>query len=194
MAIRRRKHPPDPRIRTRIRAAMKSYDMNQNDLADMLGLSAASVSLFLSGQTRPRDDTVRRIADGLGEDFDFLMGYKDTATKGRGRTIGHILGKSTAEELDLLEEIPEDAYHEMMGELALKYRKRKRKKPKTTLISLILLTGIVATALGTASFEHWHHDVDPILFSPPPSDCFHTAAFNCPCDHRHSMTPPRTAG
>jgi hypothetical protein len=82
-----------------------------------------------------------------------------------------------------------------MGEWALSERKRNRKKPgRKFLISLAILAGLGGTFLGTASFEHWHHDVDPILSSPPPSDCFHTAAFNCPCDHRHSMTPPRTAG
>ena len=123
---------------------MDRHEMNQIALAEMLGLSQASVSLFLGGHTRPKDDTVRRIADGLGEDFNYLMGYKDTGTRGTGKILDHILVKSTPEELELLRDVPDDAYHEMMGELALKYRRRTRKKPRTTLILLLIGLGLAA--------------------------------------------------
>lgn len=162
MALKRRTHPPDPRIRTRIRVAMEWHEMSQNDLAEMLGITPASVSLFLRGHTRPKDDTVRRIAEGLGEDFDYLMGYKDTGTVGTGRVVGRILSKSTPEELALLEEIPKDLYHELMGELALKYAKKKRTKGKTTIVCLGLLFALTATSVLSRAWEdydhHAHHD------------------------------------
>jgi transcriptional regulator with XRE-family HTH domain len=164
MALKRRKHPPDPRIRTRIKAAMERHGMNQVELAEMLGLTQASVSLFLAGHTRPKDDTVRRIADGLGEDFDYLMGYKNTGSKGTGRIIGHILGKSTPEELELLRDIPDDDYHEMMGELALKYRKRKRKRPGRGVLACFgVIASVILTAIVTAMWEHGHHEVEPLI-------------------------------
>jgi transcriptional regulator with XRE-family HTH domain len=143
---------------------MDRHEMNQVELAEMLGLTQASVSLFLGGHTRPKDDTVRRISEGLGEDFDYLMGYKDTGAKGTGRIVGHILGKSTPEELELLRDIPDGDYHEMMGELALKYRKRKRKKPRTSFVCLGLILAIATTATLMGVFEHRMHRVQPVIF------------------------------
>jgi transcriptional regulator with XRE-family HTH domain len=174
---------------------MDRHEMTAADLARAVGCSSATVSYLLNGHSVPHDGTMQKIARCLGEDFDFIMGYTDVGSKGTGKVIGHILAKYTPEELELLRDTPESEIRTKMGEWALSERKRQRKKPgRKFLIGLVILAGSVSTALGTASFEHWHHDVDPILFSPPPSDCFHTAAFNCPCDHRHSMTPPRTAG
>ena len=154
--------------------------MNQIELAEMLGLSQASVSLFLGGHTRPKDDTVRRIADGLGEDFDYLMGYKDTGTKGTGRIIGHILGKYTPEELELLRDTPAEEAHARMGEWALIERKRKRKKPRSRLV-ILLLIGLGLAALdalddtfhraGVAIFhDNAHGDGPRHVAHPNPSE------------------------
>jgi transcriptional regulator with XRE-family HTH domain len=173
---------------------MDRREMNAADLARAIGGSSATVSYLLNGHSVPHDDTMQKIARCLGEDFDFIMGYADTGSKGTGQVIGHLLGKYTPEELELLRDTPAKEAHARMGQWALDDLKRKRKKPKTTLISLAILVGIAVTVLGMASFEHWIHAVDPILFSRTPSGCSHTAAFDCPCDHRHTMTPPRTAG
>jgi transcriptional regulator with XRE-family HTH domain len=153
---------------------MDRHEMNQVELAEMLGLTQASVSLFLAGHTRPKDDTVRRIAEGLGEDFDYLMGYKDTGSKGTGRIVGHILGKSTPEELELLRDIPDDDYHKMMGELALKYRGRRRKKPRSPLLILLLI------GLGLAALDA----ID---------DTFHRAGVAIFHDNAHGFGHPHVA-
>ena len=162
MATRRRKHPPNPKIRRRIRAVLEWHDMSQTELAEMLDLTPASVSQFLSGVTKPHDETVRQIADGLGEDFEFLMGYCDRASIGLGQTVGAILDKATPEELDFLQEIDAGDFHDFMGEAALRYKRRRRarKAGKATL-------GCVAAVVGSASllstFAHCPAGCDCLL-------------------------------
>jgi len=164
MPTNKRGHPPDPRIATRIRFALNSNEMSQKTLAEMLGVSDSAVSQILGGHTRPLDDTVRRIAEGLGEDFDYLMGYKDRGSIGTGRVIGHILSKSTPEELELLEAIPEEAYHEMMGELALKYAKSRRRRGKTTKKVLMWLLAIFAGFTALDAIDDTFHRAGVAVF------------------------------
>lgn len=120
--------------------------MNQTALAEMLAFSDSAVSQILAGETRPLDETVRRIAEGLGEDFDYLIGYSDVGTVGTGKIIGRILSISKPEELAFLEELDDEAYHRMMGEFALKYAKEKRGGKKKALRTTILcVLGLPAT-------------------------------------------------
>lgn len=132
----RRKHPPNPKIRSRIRKALDWHGMNQAGLAEMLGLSAASVSLFLNGHTQPADDTVRKIAEGLGEEFEFLMGYTDKAKRGMGGAVGAIIDKATPDELAMLRDLSDADFHEAMGKIALGRSRRKSGKGGKAILAL----------------------------------------------------------
>ena len=157
MSIKRRAHPPNPKIATRIRAALEASEMSQNDLASVLGFSAASVSLFINGHTQPRDDTVRRIAEILGEDFNFLMGYADSGAKGLGKTVDRILTKATPDELALLEDLDEDDFHKLMGQAALKQAARKKRRKRRGAVAACCLAALVGLG-ATISISGHHRD------------------------------------
>lgn len=60
-------------FRMRLPYYMKRAGMNQIELAKAVGKSEASVSLWLSGGSFPRIDTIQRIADVLGCKTDDLL-------------------------------------------------------------------------------------------------------------------------
>ena len=60
-------------FRKRLPYYMKKAGMNQIELAKAVGKSEASVSLWLSGGSFPRIDTIQKIADILGCQTDDLL-------------------------------------------------------------------------------------------------------------------------
>ena len=153
MATNRRKHPPNPKIATRIRAALDWHGMTQADCAAMVDVEPSAVSQILSGAVRPRDDTVRRIADGLGEDFDFLMGYEDTGTTGVGGAVEAILKKATPDELALLGDLSAGDFHRAMGAAAIKHTGRKRRRKSGRAILGVVLAVVAAGGILETLFH-----------------------------------------
>ena len=195
MPIQRRAHPPNPKIALRIKAVMELHEINQVELAEILGLAQPSVSLFLAGLTQPRDETVRRFAELFDEDYDFLMGYTDRGAKGLG-TIDRLLIGADSDELAFLKDMSDEEFHEMMGQAALKRRKRKRRGGRAAAICLAVL---VACGAAAGVFEHHHHvHVDGLAASwghcrtlGPCPICFVVARL--PHSHDPSF-PPHTHG
>lgn len=61
-----------------LKALMIERNMTQKELCGLTGLSAASISQYLSGTTgTPKPTTVKKIADALETSVDYLLG--DTA-------------------------------------------------------------------------------------------------------------------
>lgn len=65
----------------RLRAAMVDAGMNQTDVADKIGASAASVSQYLSGKNIPREKRIEELAEAIGVSTEYLT--DDSATVAR---------------------------------------------------------------------------------------------------------------
>ena len=130
MATNRREHPPNPEIARRIKSALQWHEMSQADLKRVLGYASSSISQILSGATRPSDQTVKRIADALGEDFDFLMAYKDEGSTGYGAEYGALMGKIPKDLLTLLLEMTQEELTEQAGKIALEQARKRRKSKR----------------------------------------------------------------
>ena len=48
--------------------------LNQNELAELCGVSPSSVSQWESGEKRPRRDNLKKLADVLGVSVEYLLG------------------------------------------------------------------------------------------------------------------------
>lgn len=62
---------------------LKRADMNQQDLAQQIGLTRAAVSAWITGRAVPRDETMRAIADALGTDHGTIHTRTSDAVIGR---------------------------------------------------------------------------------------------------------------
>lgn len=58
----------------RIRSARTGANLRQEDLADSLQVHVQTVHRWESGQSRPRADTIRQIADATGKPLSYFLG------------------------------------------------------------------------------------------------------------------------
>lgn len=56
---------------------LKECNMNQQELAEEIGISCSMVSQYISGDKMPSVYVLHNIADVLGCTFDDLLGYAD---------------------------------------------------------------------------------------------------------------------
>ena len=61
-------------IKERIRMLMEGKHLSQKELANLSGITEASMSKYLSGERTPRIDVVVNIANALGVTTDELIG------------------------------------------------------------------------------------------------------------------------
>ena len=61
-------------IKERIRMLMEGEHLSQKELANLSGITEASMSKYLSGERTPRIDVVVNIANALGVTTDELIG------------------------------------------------------------------------------------------------------------------------
>lgn len=56
-----------------LRAEMARQGKTQNDIAELLGKTKQTVSMWMLGKTEPRISEARRIAEWLGQSMDYLF-------------------------------------------------------------------------------------------------------------------------
>lgn len=61
-------------INERIRMLMEGKNLSQKELANLSGITEASISKYLSGERTPRIDVVVNLANALGVTTDELIG------------------------------------------------------------------------------------------------------------------------
>ncbi len=64
-------------VAERIRALMKTEELNQSQLAEKLGIKQNTISRWLSKQTEPSINSLWLLADYFDVDIDYLVGRKD---------------------------------------------------------------------------------------------------------------------
>ena len=62
-------------IKTRLRKALNTRGMTQNELSKKTGIPKASISQYLSGYAKPKEDRVYEISEALEIDPVWLLGY-----------------------------------------------------------------------------------------------------------------------
>lgn len=134
-ASKKRKIPPNPQVAKRILGALDHHGMTQKELARCVGVTAPAISQIVTGSVMPMDETVVKIAEVLGEDFEFLMARVEKGTRGYGKVFGELMSRFTADETQHLLELTEDELHSMVAQHALAYAAKQRKvvrdsKPK----------------------------------------------------------------
>ena len=67
----------EPVLVKRIKQMMQIRDITQADLARITGISASSISDYLSGKYQPKQDKIALIADALSVNPGWLMGYDE---------------------------------------------------------------------------------------------------------------------
>lgn len=65
-----------------------SCGLTQNEMADRLGVSKSTISMYENGNREPDFDTLERIADFFNVDIDYLLGRTDK-TSILPETVGH---------------------------------------------------------------------------------------------------------
>ena len=126
----RSKRPIDPEVGARIRRSRESKGMKQNELARRADIRPASLSQIESGETFPRAETLRRIADAVGESVSFLLagrliGKKDSY---EGR-LGRLVDKLGWERIEHLERLSDEAARAMIDQHELRTIRNRRKAP-----------------------------------------------------------------
>lgn len=71
----------------RIRELRKSKKLTSKELASIVGVAESTMSLYENGKREPDFDTLRRIADALDTDLDFLLGGSSSPRSSRGKRI-----------------------------------------------------------------------------------------------------------
>ncbi len=61
---------------TRLAVSLYSRDMTQENLAEMTGISAATISRYLNDRMEPKASQLRKMAVALGVSADYLLGIK----------------------------------------------------------------------------------------------------------------------
>lgn len=125
--------PPNPEFGRRLSAAMDHAGLLQKDLVRELGVSAPTVSDYMSGKGTPRPHRLRRIAELVNETIDWLLG-KDTMERGLSSKLLRLYETIGRERIDYLDELSADELREMVDrhELARSRSRRlaKRREPK----------------------------------------------------------------
>lgn len=65
-------------IKDRIQKAMDLRNMRQQDIIEKAGLSSSTISQYLSGRNKPKQDNIYRLATVLNVNPAWLMGYDTT--------------------------------------------------------------------------------------------------------------------
>lgn len=65
-------------IGARIAIARKAQGLNQEQLADAVGVHKQTISRWESGKRAPNGEEIRLIVDALGCSADFVLGLSDT--------------------------------------------------------------------------------------------------------------------
>lgn len=69
----------------RLKDAMYKKDINQTELAKMVGVSGAAISKYISGQSEPGSKNMKALSDALGVSLEYLYGYEDEPTESAPR-------------------------------------------------------------------------------------------------------------
>ena len=62
-------------ISDRMKEAMKIHNMKQSDLVERTKIGKSSISTYLSGEYKPKQDKIMLIANALNVDVNWLIGY-----------------------------------------------------------------------------------------------------------------------
>ena len=62
-------------ISDRMKEAMKIHNMKQSDLVERTKIGKSSISTYLSGEYKPKQDKIILIANALNVDVNWLIGY-----------------------------------------------------------------------------------------------------------------------
>lgn len=65
-------------FKNRLRMLRTNLKMSQRDLAEKLGMSKSSISMYENGSRKPDFEALEAIADFFNVDMDYLTGRKDT--------------------------------------------------------------------------------------------------------------------
>jgi len=91
MPSKRREIPPDPGVAQRIQAAVEHSGRTARSIALELELNPSSLSQWMTGTVAPSEKNLRKFAELLGEDAEWLMCKKDTADRGVGLLLSRIV-------------------------------------------------------------------------------------------------------
>lgn len=64
-------------FRRKLAEAVKDSGISYSDLSKQLGISKATMSMYVHGKALPSLETFTKLCDLLGESADFLLGRKD---------------------------------------------------------------------------------------------------------------------
>lgn len=113
---------PNPKsIAFRIRATRKSRGFSQAELGRKLGIKQSNIGRWEQGQHNPRPSTLRRIADALGVNLNWLLTGEGMMERNPVRAIGVPLEPLFKPMRDLGKLIPEG-----MRDIAIRIRKMRK--------------------------------------------------------------------
>lgn len=72
---------PNKEFAARLIDVRNRADMTQQALADKVGIDKRNISLYENGHARPRGETIRKLANALGSDPDYLADGHNAATQ-----------------------------------------------------------------------------------------------------------------
>lgn len=87
-----------------LRLALQRKNMAGSQLADILGVRASTVSMWLTGKNKPRLNTVERISEILDVDIKELIGYKDCATFDTKKILDRVSVTTKSEQITAKDE------------------------------------------------------------------------------------------
>lgn len=106
--------------KTRFQELLEYFQIDQTDIVNKTGIPKSSISMYVNGQRKPRQDKLTTIADAYGVQESWLMGYDVPMFKGnenekQKENLGISLGKllsiyfdGVAELINIFREMSDD--------------------------------------------------------------------------------------
>lgn len=88
----------------RLNSILQKRNLSQADLSKMTGIRSSSISDWLNGKYKPKQDKISIIAEALNVSPVWLIGYDDTASN---QSEGYYVDPETAEFAEYLRTRPE---------------------------------------------------------------------------------------
>lgn len=96
--------------KTRFQELLEYFQIDQTDIVNKTGIPKSSISMYVNGQRKPRQDKLTTIADAYGVQESWLMGYDVPMFKGnehekQKENLGISLGKLLSIDFDGVAEL-----------------------------------------------------------------------------------------
>lgn len=116
-------------IKERIIEALKYNRMSAKELSDKTGIPKSSISQYMSGYAKPKQDRIYLIAKALHVDEAWLIGYDVPMVK---ETYTHDLSKDEKSLLDIYKLLDEKGRHTVNTVAQMEYDRVQKENKKST--------------------------------------------------------------